>query len=65
MLPKSSTALRLLNSVFNPELDDQAGIQELVGNATLLYYLIDETKEGKNAFLGKWRPDFSQFLKYP
>jgi naphthoate synthase len=65
MLAKSPTALRLLKSAFNAELDGQAGIQELAGNATLLYYLIDEAKEGKNAFLEKREPDFSQFPKFP
>ena len=46
-------ALRALKSAFNAELDGQAGIQELAGNATLLYYLSDEAKEGKNSFLEK------------
>jgi naphthoate synthase len=53
MLEKSPLALRMLKSAFNAELDGQAGIQELAGNATLLYYLSDEAKEGKNAFLEK------------
>ena len=50
---------------FNAELDGQAGIQELAGNATLLYYLSEEAKEGKNSFLEKREPDFSKFPKFP
>jgi len=62
---KSPLAIRMLKSAFNAELDGQAGIQELAGNATLLYYLSDEAKEGKNAFLEKRKPDFSKFPKFP
>lgn len=65
ILEKSPLSLRLLKSAFNAELDGQAGIQELAGNATLLYYLSDEAKEGKNAFLEKRKPDFSKFPKFP
>lgn len=65
MLTKSPLALRMLKSAFNAELDGQAGIQELAGNATLLYYLSDEAKEGKNAFLEKRSPDFSNYPKFP
>jgi naphthoate synthase len=65
ILEKSPLALRMLKSAFNAELDGQAGIQELAGNATLLYYLSDEAKEGKNAFLEKRKPDFSKFPKFP
>jgi len=65
ILEKSPLALRLLKSSFNAELDGQAGIQELAGNATLLYYLSEEAKEGKNAFLEKRAPNFEQFPKFP
>lgn len=65
MLEKSPLALRMLKCAFNAELDGQAGIQELAGNATLLYYLTDEAKEGKNAFIEKRKPDFSKFPKFP
>lgn len=65
MLEKSPLALRMLKSAFNAELDGQAGIQELAGNATLLYYLSEEAKEGKNAFLEKRKPDFSKYPKFP
>jgi naphthoate synthase len=62
ILGKSPLAIRSLKSAFNAELDGQIGIQELSGNATLLYYLSEEGSEGKNAFLEKRKPDFS---KYP
>lgn len=65
ILKKSPLAIRMLKCAFNAELDGQAGIQELAGNATLLYYLSDEAKEGKNAFLEKREPDFSNFPKFP
>jgi len=65
ILQKSPLALRMLKASFNAELDGQAGIQELAGNATLLYYLSDEAKEGKNAFLEKRDPDWSKFPKFP
>lgn len=65
IMQKSPLAIRMLKSAFNAELDGQAGIQELAGNATLLYYLSDEAKEGKNAFLEKRNPDFSKFPKFP
>ena len=65
ILKKSPSAIRMLKSSFNAELDGQAGIQELAGNATLLYYLSDEAKEGKNSFLEKRDPDFSKYPKFP
>ncbi|MCY7349721.1 MAG: 1,4-dihydroxy-2-naphthoyl-CoA synthase [Cytophagaceae bacterium] len=65
MLERSPLALRMLKSSFNAELDGQAGIQELAGNATLLYYLSDEAKEGRDAFIEKRPPDFSKFPKFP
>ena len=65
ILRKSPLAIRMLKSSFNAELDGQAGIQELAGNATLLYYLSDEAKEGKNAFMEKREPDYSKFPKFP
>ena len=65
ILEKSPIALRMLKSSFNADLDGQAGIQELAGNATLLYYLSEEAKEGKNAFIEKRKPDFSKFPKFP
>ncbi|KAA9356718.1 MULTISPECIES: 1,4-dihydroxy-2-naphthoyl-CoA synthase [Larkinella] len=65
MLEKSPIALRMLKASFNAELDGQAGIQQLAGDATLLYYLSDEAKEGKDSFLEKRKPDFSKFPKFP
>ena len=65
MLAKSPMALRMLKSCFNAELDGQAGLQELAGNATLLYYLSDEAKEGRNAYVEKRTPDFSKFPRLP
>lgn len=65
ILEKSPIALRMLKSAFNAELDGQAGIQELAGNATLLYYLTEEGKEGKKAFVEKRKPDWSKFPKFP
>lgn len=65
MLAKSPMALRLLKSAFNAELDGQAGLQELAGNATLLYYLSEEANEGRQAYVEKRAPDFSKFKRYP
>jgi len=65
IIAKSPLAIRMLKCSFNAELDGQAGIQELAGNATLLYYLSDEAKEGKNAFLEKRDPDWSKYPQFP
>ena len=61
----SPLALRMLKSSFNAELDGQAGIQELAGNATLLYYLTEEAMEGKNAWMEKRKPEWERFPKFP
>ena len=55
----------MIKSGLNAELDGQAGIQELAGDATLLYYLTDEAQEGKNAFLEKRKPNFKKYPKFP
>ncbi len=65
ILEKSPLAIRLLKSAFNAELDGQAGIQELAGNATLLYYMSEEAQEGRDAYVEKRKPDFSKFPKRP
>ena len=65
MLALSPLALRLLKASFNAGLDGQAGLQQLAGDATLLYYMTEEGTEGKQAFLEKRRPDFSQFKRLP
>lgn len=61
----SPLALRMIKAGLNAELDGQAGIQELAGDATLLYYLTDEAQEGKEAFLEKRKPDFRKYPKFP
>ena len=65
ILEKSPMAIRCLKSAFNAQLDGQAGLQELAGNATLLYYFTEEAKEGKNAFLEKRKPDYNKYPRYP
>ncbi|KGG15378.1 MULTISPECIES: 1,4-dihydroxy-2-naphthoyl-CoA synthase [unclassified Prochlorococcus] len=61
ILQNSPTAIRCLKASFNAETDGLAGIQELAGQATHLFYMTEESQEGKNAFLQKRRPDFSKF----
>ena len=65
MLANSPLALRCLKAALNADCDGQAGLQELAGNATLLYYMTEEGREGKNAFLEKRRHDFSKFQRLP
>jgi naphthoate synthase len=65
IMQHSPMAIRVLKSAFNAELDGQSGIQELAGNATLLYYMSDEAKEGKNAYIEKRKPNFNKFPKLP
>ena len=65
MLALSPTALRVLKAAFNAETDGLAGIQELAGNATALFYQTDEAQEGRDAFLEKRKPDFGKFPKRP
>ena len=65
MMQLSPLALRMIKAGLNAELDGQSGIQELAGDATLLYYLTDEAQEGKNAFLEKRKPNFKQYPKFP
>jgi len=65
MLTMSPIALRCLKAALNADCDGQAGLQELAGNATLLYYLSAEGQEGKNAFLEKRKPDFRKFRRLP
>jgi naphthoate synthase len=65
MLQLSPTALRILKAAFNAETDGLAGIQELAGNATALFYTTDEAKEGRDAFLEKRKPDFGRFPRRP
>ncbi len=65
ILVQSPMALRFLKSAFNADCDGQAGLQELAGNATLLFYMSEEGQEGHRAFLEKRKPDFSQFPRFP
>jgi naphthoate synthase len=65
MLRNSPLAIRCLKAAFNADTDGLAGVQELAGNATLLYYMSEEAQEGKRAFLEKRPPDFSRFPRLP
>jgi naphthoate synthase len=65
ILQHSPMALRCLKSALNADCDGQAGLQELAGNATLLFYMSDEAKEGRDAFLEKRKPDFKRFKRLP
>ncbi|PSL50520.1 1,4-dihydroxy-2-naphthoyl-CoA synthase [Salsuginibacillus halophilus] len=65
MLEKSPTALRFLKASFNADTDGLAGLQQMGGDATLLYYTTDEAKEGRDAFKEKRDPDFHQFPRFP
>lgn len=65
ILANSPLAIRCLKAALNADCDGQSGLQELAGNATPLYYMTDEGREGKNAFLEKRRPDFTKFKRLP
>ena len=65
MMERSPLALRMIKAGLNAELDGQAGIQELAGDATMLYYFLDEAQEGGKAFLEKRKPDFKKYPKMP
>jgi naphthoate synthase len=65
MMERSPLALRMIKAGLNAELDGQAGIQELAGDATMLYYFLDEAQEGGRAFLEKRKPDFDKYPKLP
>jgi naphthoate synthase len=65
ILDKSPLAIRCLKAALNADCDGQAGLQELAGNATLLFYMTEEAQEGKQAFLEKRPPNFRQYPKLP
>lgn len=65
ILENSPMAIRCLKSALNADCDGQAGLQELAGNATMLFYMTEEGQEGKNAFLEKRKPDFSRYRRNP
>ncbi len=65
ILAHSPMALRCLKSALNADCDGQAGLQELAGNATMLFYMSEEAQEGRDAFLQKRKPDFKRFKRHP
>ncbi len=65
ILEKSPLSIRCLKSALNADCDGQSGLQELAGNATLLYYMTEEAQEGKRAFVEKRKPDFTKFPRRP
>jgi len=65
IVANSPTAIRFLKAAFNADTDGLAGIQQLAGDATRLFYMTDEGSEGKNAFLEKRKPDFSKYPRLP
>ena len=65
MMRMSPIALRCLKAAMNADCDGQAGLQELAGNATMLFYMSEEGQEGRNAYLEKRPPDFSRFTRHP
>lgn len=65
LLKKSPLALRMIKAAMNADTDGLAGIQQLAGDATLLYYTMDEAKEGRDSFKEKRQPNFEQFPKFP
>lgn len=65
ILQHSPLAIRCLKSALNADCDGQIGLLDFAGNATLLYYLSEEAKEGKNAYLEKRKPDFNKFDRFP
>ncbi len=65
ILANSPMAIRCLKAALNADCDGQAGLQELAGNATMLFYMTEEGQEGRNAFNEKRKPDFSKFPRKP
>ncbi len=65
IMKRSPMALRMIKRGLNAELDGQRGLMEFAGDATLMYYLMEEAQEGKNAFLEKRDPEFDKFPKFP
>lgn len=65
ILSKSPLAIRCLKAALNADCDGQAGLQELAGNATLLYYMTEEGQEGHHAYMEKRPPNFGEFTRHP
>ena len=65
ILEKSPTAIRLLKAAMNADCDGQSGLQQLAGDATMLFYMTEEAKEGREAFKEKRPPNFKKFKRLP
>ena len=65
IMQRSPMAIRMIKRGLNAELDGQRGLMEFAGDATLMYYMMEEAQEGKNAFLEKRDPNFKKFPKFP
>ena len=65
ILEKSPLAIRMLKGALNADCDGQAGLQQLAGDATMLFYMTEEAQEGRDAFKEKRKPDFKKFKKLP
>ena len=65
ILERSPMAIRILKSALNADCDGQAGLQQLAGDATMLFYMSDEAKEGRDAFKEKRNPNFKKFPRLP
>jgi naphthoate synthase len=65
MLANSPIALRMLKGAFNADTDGLAGLQQLAGDATMLFYMTEEGQEGRDAYVQKREPDFSKFPRRP
>jgi naphthoate synthase len=65
IMKRSPLAIRMIKRGLNAELDGQRGLMEFAGDATLMYYMLEEAQEGKKAFLEKREPDFSKYPKFP
>ncbi len=65
LMKSSPFAIRMIKRALNAELDGQHGLMEFAGDATLMYYLMDEAQEGRDAFLEKRDPDFDKYPQFP
>ena len=65
ILEKCPLALRMIKGALNADCDGQAGLQQLAGDATMLFYMTEEAQEGRDAFKEKRKPNFKKFPKLP